>query len=223
MKREHRRRTVHYNPHSSAVAFFWCRVLKRLDRFHLLSVRSRRPPSPGLRGHAPPTVTRRRGHGRQPPTSCQCATRRPSRRCDRCGIPGAVATVRHRRLHSATRWARSFMAHERKRKVHDPERGPRRLSARAEATIPITPPSTSTFMTSMDQATSTRNGCSARFQPAFSALHSRRSRASSPASVPRRSSSSEEARHQTCARPCGGAAKRPGPASDVFCSGVGHR
>ncbi len=36
MKRQHRRRTVHYDPRSPA-AFFWCRLLKRLDRFELLT------------------------------------------------------------------------------------------------------------------------------------------------------------------------------------------
>ena len=36
MRREHRRRTVRYDPRSAA-AFFWCRVLKRMDRFELLS------------------------------------------------------------------------------------------------------------------------------------------------------------------------------------------
>ncbi|MEQ9323923.1 MAG: HTTM domain-containing protein [Polyangiaceae bacterium] len=36
MRREHRRRTVRYDPRSAA-AFFWCRILKRMDRFELLS------------------------------------------------------------------------------------------------------------------------------------------------------------------------------------------
>ncbi len=36
MRREHRRRVVRYDP-ASPVAFFWCRLIKRLDRFELLS------------------------------------------------------------------------------------------------------------------------------------------------------------------------------------------
>jgi hypothetical protein len=41
MKRRHRRRVVRYDP-SSEAAFFWCRVLKRLDRFQLLEFRADR-------------------------------------------------------------------------------------------------------------------------------------------------------------------------------------
>jgi hypothetical protein len=36
MRREHRRRTVRYDP-GSAAAFFWCRLIKRMDRFELLT------------------------------------------------------------------------------------------------------------------------------------------------------------------------------------------
>ena len=41
MRRRHRRRTVRYNP-GSAAAFFWCRVIKRCDRFELLKFRADR-------------------------------------------------------------------------------------------------------------------------------------------------------------------------------------
>lgn len=59
MKRVHRRRTVRYDPQSPA-AFFWCRLLKRLDRFELLTFRADDRATRGLEVTAP-DGTRRRG------------------------------------------------------------------------------------------------------------------------------------------------------------------
>src|SRR5690606_31286076 len=39
MRRTHRARTVLYHPRSR-LAFFWCRLLKRMDRFELLTFRA---------------------------------------------------------------------------------------------------------------------------------------------------------------------------------------
>lgn len=52
MKRAYRRRTVRYDPRS-AVSFFWCRLLKRLDRFELLSFAADKKAKSGLEVSTP--------------------------------------------------------------------------------------------------------------------------------------------------------------------------
>ena len=56
MTREHRRQTVRYNPTSEA-AFFWCRLIKRLDRFELITFEAD-PNARGLEGASKMDIVR---------------------------------------------------------------------------------------------------------------------------------------------------------------------
>lgn len=58
MKRLHRRRTVRYDPRSPA-AFFWCRLLKRLDRLELLTFAADEGAKSGLEAITPDGKRRR--------------------------------------------------------------------------------------------------------------------------------------------------------------------